>query len=167
VFSDVDVANYFLSKDSDKTLFTTNLMERNGRTFYDGNARLNKYLHLAQNIYIAMTGNQLIDTDFYAYDNGAVSLRVMENYAVLLSRVARTVSPIKGEAKEFLDRFYLAFQSATLDELIDLSHEDIEWQENHTYFDKPLQKMDSMKHADEYKKQYADIIKVMYRLNNA
>ena len=52
-----DLANYFLSLDPDRQYFNQNLIVRNGSTFYEGNARLNKYMHLAQNIYIAMTGN--------------------------------------------------------------------------------------------------------------
>ena len=49
---DVTVAQYLLSRDKDRKLFNKNLIQRNGREFYEGNARLNKYLLLAQNIYI-------------------------------------------------------------------------------------------------------------------
>ena len=62
-----DIAKYFLSLDKDHTLFTKDLVDRNERTFYEGNARLNKYMHLAQNIYIAKTGHPLIDTKFYSF----------------------------------------------------------------------------------------------------
>ena len=50
-----DIAKFFLSLDKDHTIFTKDLVDRNDRTFYEGNARLNKYMHLAQNIYIAKT----------------------------------------------------------------------------------------------------------------
>ena len=38
------IAKYFLSKDPTRTLFNNNVVERNNRKFYEGNARLNKYL---------------------------------------------------------------------------------------------------------------------------
>ena len=79
----IQVAKYFLSLDTNHTMFNKDLIERNGRTFHEGNARLNKYLHLSQNIYLAKTGVPLIEDDFYAYDNGAVIPDVQERYAVL------------------------------------------------------------------------------------
>lgn len=165
MLKDLDVAKYFLSKDTDKSLFNKKIINKNNRTLYEGNARLNKYLHLAQNIYIAKTGYPLMDAEFYAYDNGAVSPRVQENYAVLVSQKNYDTSSIENEEKSFLDKFYKAFQSADLDELIDLSHEDKEWIENRCYYLKIDQKMDSMKHKDIYKEQYKDIIKVMDRMH--
>ena len=80
----IQIAKYFLSKDPDRQLFNKTLVHKNGRDFYEGNARLNKYLHLAQNIFIAKTGTKLFQEDLYAYDNGAVALDVQENYAILL-----------------------------------------------------------------------------------
>ena len=44
----VDVAKYFISLDTEHILFNKTLRTQNGRTFYEGNARLNKYMHLAQ-----------------------------------------------------------------------------------------------------------------------
>ena len=82
----LDAAKYLLSKDTNGELFNKRLTSKNGRNFYEGNARLNKYLHLAQNIYIAKTGEQLLDSIFYAYDNGAVIPEVQENYVVLLNQ---------------------------------------------------------------------------------
>ena len=52
----VDAAKYLISLDTDRAVFNKKLVERENRKFYEGNARLNKYLHLAQNIYIAKTG---------------------------------------------------------------------------------------------------------------
>ena len=157
-----DVAKYFLNKDKDHSLFTKNLVEKNGRKFYEGNARLNKYLHMAQNFYIAGTGEKLFEDDLYAYDNGAVAADVQENFAILLSR--------KGEPQleegicDFLDRVYVILQNATLDELIELSHEDSEWESKHAFYSRKEQKMDSLARADEYKEQYRDVLRVMERL---
>lgn len=64
----IDVARYFLSLDKEHKLFGRALRNQNGRNFYEGNARLNKYLHLAQNIYIAKYGTPMMDSVFYAYD---------------------------------------------------------------------------------------------------
>lgn len=164
LLSTVDVAKYFLSKDKDGSLFTKNLANKNNRVFYDGNARLNKYLHLAQNIYIAKTGKPLMDAVFYAYDNGAVIPEVQEKYSVLLAKRNDFAVEISKEEKNFLDKFYTAFQNAELDELIDLSHEDDEWTEKSRYYKKEDQKMDSMKYADVYKEQYHDIVQVLDRM---
>lgn len=59
-----DVAKFFLSIDQEKKLFNQNLVERNGRKFYEGNAKLNKFMHLAQNLYVAKTDKLLMDTAF-------------------------------------------------------------------------------------------------------
>ncbi len=160
----IDVALYFLSLDKDRSLFNKDhLRYQNGRKFYEGNARLNKYLHMAQNIYIAKYGKPLMDSVFYAYDNGAVDPNIQERYSVLLEKRNFPVS-IPGEEKSFLDKIYRAFQGATLDELIELSHEDPEWENKHSFYRKEDQKMDSMAHREDYAKQYADIVKILERM---
>lgn len=157
-----DVAKYFLIKDKDHRLFSKNLVEKNGRKFYEGNARLNKYLHMAQNLYIAKTGEKLFEDDLYAYDNGAVVTDVQENFAILLSRESEP--QLEESIRDFLDRVYVILQNATLDELIELSHEDSEWISKHAFYSKKEQKMDSLARIDEYKEQYGDVLKVMERL---
>ena len=157
----VDVARYFISKDIDGSLFNKELMEREGRKFYSGNARLNKYLQLAQNIYIAKTGKPLMDATFYAYDNGAVEPRVRENYVALLSNRNNFLSSIPEEERVFLDKFYKAFEHATIEELIELSHEDVAWQKKHRFYNKCDQKMDTTEYTDEYIEQYGDMVKIL------
>jgi uncharacterized phage-associated protein len=159
----LDAAKYLLSKDVEGNLFDKSLTTKNGRSFYSGNARLNKYLHLAQNIYLAKTGSPLIDSNFYAYDNGAVAPEVQENYAVLLNQ-RKVHDVIPQQEQEFLDKIYTIFRNATLEELIDLSHEDSEWVDKHIYYTKEKQKMNSLERVDEYKKQYEDIVKIMDRM---
>lgn len=159
----IDVARYFLSLDKDGEIFNKALRKQNGRTFYEGNARLNKYMHLAQNIYIAKYGLPLMDSVFYAYDNGAVDPEVQKNYSVLLERRNESVSVPERE-EGFLARIFKAFRSASLDELIEMSHEDSEWMDKHDYYRKEDQRMDSMSRIDEYKEQYADMIKVLERM---
>lgn len=159
----IDVARYILSLDKDQELFNKQLRVQSGRTFYEGNARLNKYLHLAQNIYIAKYGKPLMNSVFYAYDNGAVDPNVQEKYSVLLNQ-RNSVPDIPDEKAEYLQKIFKVFQNATLDELIELSHEDSEWIEKHGYYKKEDQRMDSMSRKEEYAEQYADIIKVMERM---
>lgn len=159
----IDVARYFLSLDKHSEIFNKNLRTQNGRTFYEGNARLNKYMHLAQNIYIAKYGIPLMDSVFYAYDNGAVDPVVQENYSVILERRNQTIT-LPEKEQRFLDSIFKAFRNAPLDELIELSHEDSEWMDKHGYYRKEDQKMDSMAHKEEYKRQYADMIKVLERM---
>ena len=160
---DMDVAKYFISKDTGKVLFNKELMTKNGRSFYQGNTRLNKLLHLAQNIYYAKTGRQLMDTSFYAYDNGAVIPEIQEHYAALLNGAPYNIS-FDAKTTDYLDRFYKAFQGADIDELIELSHEDNEWIDKHMYYGKENQKMDGSARLDEYRQQYSDIIRIMDRM---
>lgn len=162
MFTDIQVAQYFLSKDPQREVFNKKLINKNGRTFYEGNARLNKYLHIAQNLHIAKTGHKLFQGDLYAYDNGAVSTAVQENYAVLWSRF--TVPELSGDTKRFLDQIYMLLINAPLDELIQISHEDPEWEEKHCYYGKQQQRMDSASRAEEYREQYYDVLKVMEEL---
>ena len=158
--SALQVAEFFLSLDPRRELFDTTLMERNGRTFYAGNARLNKYLHLAQNIYLAKTGKPLMNSTFYAYDNGAVVPSVQEKYSVLLNR-HREITSLPDDIQVFLKKFFVAFKNASVDELIELSHEDSEWEAKHGFYSKERQQMDTLSHIDEYKEQYQDIVTVL------
>ncbi len=158
----MDVAQYFLNKDPERKIFDKNLVHKDGRTFYAGNARLNKYLHMAQNLYIAKTGDRLFSDDLYAYDNGAVVPDVQEYYSVLYTKSDAPSLP--GDIKIFLDRVYKFLENASLEELIELSHEDTEWERKHGYFYKPDQRMDSTRHAEEYKEQYRDALIVMERM---
>lgn len=162
MFHAQNIANYFLTKDKGGKLFNKTLVHKNGRDFYEGNARLNKYLHLAQNLFLAKTGNLLFSEDLYAYDNGAVVPEVQERYSVLLSR--KTESNLPEYVCDFLDRIYAAFENATLDELIELSHEDNEWIDKNRFYYKPDQRMNSRARASEYKEQYKDFLHVLDRM---
>ena len=160
----LDVAKYFLAKDPGRNIFNLNLIERNGRFFYEGNAKINKFLHLSQNVYIAKTGTTLFADDLYAYDNGAVALNVVNDYAILQKK--ELSKPNFGDIiNEFLDRMFYMLKSADIDELIDLSHEDGEWIQKSRNYQKTDQKMDSMSRAAEYKDQYADTLMIMYRMD--
>lgn len=158
----VEVASYFLGKDPERKIFNKTLVHKNGRDFYEGNARLNKYLHMAQNVYIAKTGRKLFEDDLYAYDNGAVVPVVQENYAILCVRPVEDDLP--QDVREFLDKLYQLFESADLDEMIAMSHEDPEWEEKHAFYSKTRQRMDSLAHINDYREQYGDVLALMERL---
>lgn len=159
---DIQVAQYFLSKDLNRTFFDKQLVQKNGRIFYQGNARLNKYLHMAQNLYIAKTGQKLFAEDLFADDNGAVAPNVQENYALLWAR--NDVPVLPADIRDFLDRIYKAFENASLDDMIELSHEDSEWASKHQNYAKPDQRMNSLAHAEEYREQYGDMLVVLDRM---
>ncbi|WP_294522313.1 type II toxin-antitoxin system antitoxin SocA domain-containing protein [uncultured Anaerovibrio sp.] len=161
----LDIAIYFLRMDTNKEVFQKNLVNKNGRNFYDGNAKLNKFLHLAQNIFFAKNEKLLFEDDLYAYDNGAVIPSVLEQYArIYQNRNTIQVEDIPEDISMFLKKFFLAFKNASLEDLISLSHEDVEWESKSHYYKKPDKKMDTKKNLQQYKKQYADIIKIMDRM---
>lgn len=161
-----DLANYFLSLDPDRQYFNQKLINRNGSTFYEGNARLNKYMHLAQNIYIAMTGNLLIDSPFYAYNNGAVIPDIQRDYRVLLNS-RNEYSGISSEQMLLLRKIFEAIKNADIDEIIEIDHEDKAWIDKHNGETMAEQKMDSLQYKEIYEKQYADMIKVLNRMKIA
>lgn len=161
MITDIQAAQYFLSKDPQRELFNKKQIKSKGGTFYEGNVRLNKYLHIAQNIYIAKTGQKLFQEDLYACGNGAVSTEVQENYAVLWSRF--TVPVLGSDAKRFLDQIYTLLKNASLDELIQMSREDPEWEEKRCCCGK-RRYMDSASRTEEYREQYRDVLKVMEEL---
>lgn len=155
-----EVAKYFLSKDEKRELFTKKLITKNGRTFYSGNARLNKYLHLSQNVYIGMTGKKLFSDDLYAYDNGAIVPNVSSQFPILYS--SKTVPNISDkEIRTFLDKMYSILGDAELEELIEVSYEDDAWQVKSNQYYLPDEKMDTTAFKDVYKKQYKDVIKMI------
>lgn len=160
----MDIAKYFMAKDTDGQVFCKDLMTgRNNRTFYVGNAKLNKFLHLAQNVYLAKYGRKLFEDDLVAYDNGAVVPAVLKKFAVLVSGDKEKPQLPEATAK-FLDVFYEAFKNADIDELIDLSHDDLAWQEKSGRYYSGDEIMEIEKHLDFYRMQYADMIKVMDRM---
>ena len=97
----------------------------------------------------------------YAYDNGAVVPSVQESYSVLLKRASEMDSMIPRETEIFLNRVYAFLRNASLDELIEISHEDPAWEEKHLYYAKEDQCMNSYAHLEEYREQYKDALRIM------
>lgn len=154
-----EVARYFVSKDDEQKLFTTNLVNLNGRECYEGNVRLNKYLYFAQTVYIAKFDKVLFLDDFLAFDNGPVIKEIMNSYASIRGSKNMKIN-LPDEVKEFLDKIYKSLENATCEELVQISHEDSAWKElSPNTYNAPV--MDLMKYKEKFKKQYRGIIKVM------
>lgn len=152
------VAEYFLSKDPKRKLFNYNVVSYNGRKFYEGNARINKYLFLAQVVHLAKFNLRLFSDDFVAYDNGPVVESIMNSYGKLTGQNSdKNIDEIE---KTFLDKIYLSLENATYEELIDITHEDPEWQilSKNTY-NAPVMNLE--KNISEYKKRYKGLIEAL------
>jgi uncharacterized phage-associated protein len=154
-----DIALYFLSKDAEKKVFNENLVLKNDRKFYDGNARLNKYLFFAQTVYLGKNGKLLFKDDFVAYDNGPVVKEILENYRILSSNRNQNIS-LDEKIKSFLDKLYASLIDATTEELIEITHEDTAWKE-HKEKTSVRPKIDLLKYKKKYEEQYKGIIKVL------
>ncbi len=153
------IAEYFLSKDPERKIFNINLVEYNNRKSYEGNIMLNKYLYLAQTVYLAKYGELLFSDNFVAYENGPVVKEIVDNYAAMQS--AKKYNDIlPKEIKEFLDKIYMSLEGATFDELIEITHEDSAWKElREGTYNAPV--IDLLKYKSKFEKQYKGIIKVM------
>lgn len=149
------IAKYYLSKDPERILFNNNVVTKNNRKFYEGNARLNKYLFLSQVVYLAKNGKKLVLDDFIAYENGPIVKSIMNEYAIITSR--REKVEIPSDVKKFLDKIYDALKDASYEELIEITHEDPEWirLSNNTY-NAPVMQLEN--NLEEYKERYKGLI---------
>lgn len=152
------VAEYFLSKDPDRKLFNKKVVTYNGRKFYEGNVRLNKYLFLTQVVYMAKFGSKLFADEFCAYDNGPVIECIMNSYGRLISK--QNDENLDEKTREFLDKIYFSLENATYEELIDITHEDPEWQRlSDDTYDAPVMHIED--NIEEYKKRYKGLIEAL------
>lgn len=154
------ISLYFLSKDPERKIFNLELVDYNNRRSYEGNIKLNKYLYLAQTVYLAKYGELLFSDNFVAYVNGPVVKEIADNYASIQSIKKYNEDILPKEIKEFLDKIYMSLEGATFDELIEITHEDTAWKElsRETYY-APV--IDLLKYKSKFEKQYKGIIKVM------
>jgi len=159
----LDVAKYFLDKDPERVYFNTNLVVRNNRKFYEGNAKLNKFLHLCQTLHVAKNNELLMEDDFLAYDNGAVVEEVQQKFNSSLYKPAVYGVSFDKETNDFLERVYYMLKDSTVDDLILLSHEDEEWDKKSRNRLKKDQCMDFLSSASIYKELYADGLTIMYK----
>ena len=153
-----EVAQYFLSKDPQRKIFNKNIIEYNKRKSYEGNIRLNKYLFLAQVVYLAKYNKRLFEDDFLAYDNGPVVKDIVENYGIINNK--NNEVDILPNIKDFLDKIYLSLENATYEELIEITHEDPEWiRLSKDTYNAPVMKIED--NIEEYKKRYKGLIEAL------
>lgn len=154
----IEVAEYFLSKDIDKTLFNKNIVNYNDRKFYEGNARLNKYLFLSQVVHLAKYNEILFSDKFCAYDNGPVIEEIMNSFPRIIPNEHKDT--IREEKRNFLDKIYLSLENATYEELIEITHEDPEWKRlsSNTY-QAPVMNLEN--NIEEYKRRYKGLIEAL------
>ena len=154
----IEVAKYYLSKDINCQVFNNNIVVKNERKFYEGNARLNKYLFLAKVVYLARYERKLFDDDFVAYDNGPVLVDIMKEYSHIANNNKKTI--INDSDKIFLDKIYDALKNATYEELIDITHEDPEWIKlSHDTYNAPVMNLEE--NIVEYQKRYKGLIEAL------
>ena len=155
MFDAVDVAGYFINKDINKEYFNKKIVKYNNRSLYEGNVRLNKYLFLAQVVFLAKYEKKLIKEDFSAYANGPVIENIMVEYARLIEK--NNYNSLPQDIQEYLDKIYFSLENATYEELIEITHEDPEWinLQNNTY-NAPIMNLE--KNIDIYKKRYKGLI---------
>lgn len=163
----VEVAKYILSKDPDGEMFKLeDLSDKNNATMYSGNLRLNKYLHIAQNLHLAKYGTKLFKEKLYAYKNGGVVKEVQTNYQPLrkASFVERNFH-LSAQSMHFIDQVCKLLKNADDDYLVEVSHEDPEWQiKRNNGYSHASQEMNSQEFVEIYKDKYAAALKVMDRM---
>lgn len=161
----IDIAKFFFKLDKEEKLFPKDKMITiNGKTMYEGNIRVNNFLHLSQNIYIAKYGKKLFYNDLYAYVNGSIVRDVQVNYQVLKKNMDLTsfsADMFDDETLLFLKEMFYIFQYAPIEELVEITHEDEEWIECNSLL-RGHQIMNPISRAKEYHEQYDDIL---YLLN--
>ena len=147
-----NIAKYILSLDKNNDIFINKLITLQGRDCYEGNVRLNKYLHIMQMVYLAMTDNKLFNEEMYAFDNGVVVNSVMNNYAYLKS-TKKTYNISDTKIKAYIEKMFNILKYAPLEYLIEISHQDEEWKKN-----QPIA-VDTQK--ENYKIMCADFIDIL------
>lgn len=154
-----NIAKYILYLDKHNDVFINKLINLQGRDCYEGNVRLNKYLHIMQMVYIAMNDKKLFDDDMYAFDNGVVVNSVMNNYNYLKSKKDSYIIT-NDDIKNYIEKMFNILKYAPLKDLIEISHQDEEWKKKHIYYSKKEQLMDIDSQKESYKKMCADFIEM-------
>lgn len=155
-----DIAKYILSLDENNDIFINNLIKLNGHDCYEGNVRLNKYLHIMQMVYIALTGNKLFREEMYAFDNGVVVNTVMNNYNYL-KNTKNSYNLTDTKVRDYLKRMFDILRYAPLPDLIEISHQDEEWKKKHNFYQKKDQLIDVDSQKENYKMMCADFIDLL------
>ncbi len=62
-----NIAKYILFLDKNNDIFINKLLTLHEREYYEANVRLNKYLHIIQMVYFAMTDKKLFNEEMYGF----------------------------------------------------------------------------------------------------
>ena len=157
MYSAETVANLFLSLDENRDFYDDRLIGMNSRQFIKGSARLNKFLQLAQNLYIAKYGQLLFPENIYAYDNGGLVNEIQSGYRKLTNKAPDGFA-IDKETEDFLKRVFWLLKNASIEELIEISHQDPAWKEKARYYSLDEQKMSPLKYEEDYRERYRDAL---------
>ena len=155
-----NIAKYILFLDKNNDIFINNLLTLNGRECYEGNVRLNKYLHIMQMVYFAMTDKKLFNEEMYAFDNGVVVNSVMNNY-VYLKSTKNSYNISDENVKKYIEKMFNILKYAPLEDLIEISHQDEEWKKKHNFYQKKEQLIDVDSQKENYKIMCADFIDML------
>lgn len=155
-----NIAKYILFLDKNNDIFINKLINLHGRDCYEGNVRLNKYLHIMQMVYFAMTDKKLFNEDMYAFDNGVVVNEIMNNYAYLKS-TKESFNITDANVKTYIEKMFNILRYAPLEDLIEISHQDEEWKKKHSYYQKKDQLIDVDSQKNNYKIMCADFIDLL------
>ncbi len=156
-----DIAKYILFLDKNNDIFINKLLTLQNRNCYEGNVRLNKYLHIMQMVYLAMTDKKLFNEEMYAFDNGVVINSIMNNY-VYLKATKDSYQITNENIKKFIEKMFNILKYAPLEDLIAISHQDEEWQKKHNFYLKKDQIIDVDSQKENYKIMCADFIDMFY-----
>jgi uncharacterized phage-associated protein len=154
-----EIAKLILSLDNDDVVFHYNLINLNGHNCLEGKVRLNKYLHIMQMTYMAMFDKKLFDDKMFAYDNGAVVKEILNDYPTIRKERNNYKVNEKERVIPFIKKMYIVLKPAPLQDLIEISHLDKEWQINNRKGQKN-QEMNVDSQLVNYKKICADFIKI-------
>ena len=148
------IAKYILERDKDGSsyLFPRELEGRKQERFDKGNIRLNQYLHIFQNLWIAKTGEKLFAENMVAEKYGGVVPEVWERY--LAFAASEEMSP---DVAVWIDKMCNIMDYAEVYELTDYTLDDPEWEAKIQGKDR---RMDSLARAEEYRRLYENTLVV-------
>ena len=148
------IAKHIIERDKNgcSYLFPSSGPRGNWRDFDKGNVRLNQYLHILQNLWIAKTGEKLFAENMMAEKYGGVVPEVWERY--LAFAASEEMSP---DVAAWIDRMCDIMDYAEVYELTDYTLDDPEWVEK---VGSENRKMDSLARAAEYRQLYENTLAV-------
>lgn len=145
-----NISKYLLFLDINRDIFLGEIVNIKGIDCYEGNVRLNKYLHIMQMVYIGLYSSKLFEDNMYAYKNGVVIGSVMNRYRYLWKHKDE-YNFNNEEVKVYVWKMFNILKNISLDELINISEKDREWLRKHNASSRLEQLMNIDNEYDYYK----------------